>query len=640
MAGNITNNSFFQRSGVKQKIMLVTSGILLVAMMVLWIVIDNIITNRELESFNDVATLQSRQADEIIDMMMNNMSASLETLAEDSELRNGGQITVYIDGTPDSSGMIPMNPEAAGGFEASIYRKFANTAKKMTPSISVVSYGTTDGGFLQYPAIPRKKGYDSRTRDWYKNGMAQPDKTIVTPPFMTSKGVPTIGIFRVVKSYGNQPLGVIGYNVDLTAMTDIINSIKAKDSSFFLLVDKENKILADPQTPENAFKQLSDAPNLGDVAKAIDEKGTSTVEINGKTMYMTTYVSNKSSQYKFVTIEEKSSVLAASSNMRIALTITLTAVLIIGMLILNWLINRVLTPLKELEVNANEVANGNLRVHININTEDEFGVVSLAFNKMIADLNDVVGKIKMVSEHVASGAQNVSESSNALSQGAASQAASVEELSTSISEISRQTDDNTENAKKANELTAKARTQAETSNARMGDMVKAMADINESSSNIAKIIKVIDEIAFQTNILALNAAVEAARAGQHGKGFAVVAEEVRNLAARSAKAAQETTEIIEGSLSKVNEGIKITKETSQALKAVAGEVDTVADLVSGIARASEEQSNALNMINQGVLQVSNVVQSNSASAEETAAASSELNTQAQTLQEAVSKFVI
>jgi methyl-accepting chemotaxis protein len=214
----------------------------------------------------------------------------------------------------------------------------------------------------------------------------------------------------------------------------------------------------------------------------------------------------------------------------------------------------------------------------------------------------------------------------------------VEELSTSIAEINTQLASTAGNADEANRLTASARAMADKGNNQMDEMLVAIDDIGISSKSISNIIKVINEIAFQTNILALNAAVEAARAGQHGKGFAVVAEEVRNLASRCAKAAQETTDIIEGSMSNVETGTRLAKTTATALRDIKDGVDKVAELVSDIAIASDKQSTALEMLNQGILQVSNVVQNNSSTAEESASASTELSSQADMLRNTIKKF--
>ncbi|ORT99839.1 Methyl-accepting chemotaxis protein I (serine chemoreceptor protein) [Anaerovibrio sp. JC8] len=294
--------------------------------------------------------------------------------------------------------------------------------------------------------------------------------------------------------------------------------------------------------------------------------------------------------------------------------------------------------LKELGAAAERIAEGDLTTEVKTSTGDELGDVAANFEIMRQRVHESVSDIHNVADQVAAGAKNVSDASLGLSQGATEQAASVEELSASISEIASQTASNAENAERANALTHNCRSHAEQGNEDMKSMLNAMEEINNSSNNISKIIKVIDEIAFQTNILALNAAVEAARAGQHGKGFAVVAEEVRNLAARSAKAAKETTDMIEGSIDKVNVGRNIANKTAEVLGAIVGDVADVADIVEGIAKASNEQKLAIDQINQGVNQVSQVVQSNSATSEEAASASQQLSAQADRMREQVRHF--
>ena len=257
---------------------------------------------------------------------------------------------------------------------------------------------------------------------------------------------------------------------------------------------------------------------------------------------------------------------------------------------------------------------------------------------MTANLNEVLGDIFAASEQVSSGASQLADSSMSLSQGASEQASSIEELTASLEQISSQTKLNAQNASQANKLASIAQGNAEQGNGQMQEMLRAMEEINQSSSSISKIIKVIDDIAFQTNILALNAAVEAARAGQHGKGFAVVAEEVRNLAAKSASAAKETTDMIEGSIKKVEAGTKLAVHTAEALNQIVEGVAQAAALVKQIDVASSEQATGLAQINQAVMQVSQVVQANSAVSEQSAAASKELSGQAEMMRMSVSKF--
>ena len=316
----------------------------------------------------------------------------------------------------------------------------------------------------------------------------------------------------------------------------------------------------------------------------------------------------------------------------------LMAVFLLAIIIALYISRLISKSMKRIIVAAEDIANGDLTADVDIDTKDEIGDLARAFRRMSNNLNEVLSGINAASEQVSSGAAQLADSSMSLSQGASEQASSIEEVTSSLEQISSQTRLNAKNASDANKLASTARGNAEQGNGQMKDMLRAMDDINVSSANISKIIKVIDDIAFQTNILALNAAVEAARAGQHGKGFAVVAEEVRNLAAKSANAAKETTEMIEGSIRKVEAGTKLASQTAEALEKIVEGVAEAASLVNQIDVASSEQAIGLSQINQAVMQVSEVVQANSAVSEQSAAASKELSGQAEMMRESVGKF--
>ncbi|MCB2186791.1 MAG: HAMP domain-containing protein [Deltaproteobacteria bacterium] len=287
---------------------------------------------------------------------------------------------------------------------------------------------------------------------------------------------------------------------------------------------------------------------------------------------------------------------------------------------------------------AETIAQGDLSREVKLASQKD--MLGLSLMTMADSLNGLMAEFAEAVEQVDSGSDQISDSANALSQGATEQAASLEEISASLTQIGGQTGSNAENASQANQLAGMVRGAAEEGNQEMGRMIASMAEINTASQNIAKIIKVIDDIAFQTNLLALNAAVEAARAGSHGKGFAVVAEEVRNLAGRSAKAAKETADLIEGSVKKIKDGSAIANQTAQALGKINDGITKMADLVGEIAAASNEQAQGIRQVNQGLGQVDQVTQQNTANAEEVASAAQELSSQASQLRGMLDRFTL
>jgi len=298
----------------------------------------------------------------------------------------------------------------------------------------------------------------------------------------------------------------------------------------------------------------------------------------------------------------------------------------------------IMSYVKESAQILTEMSRKNLDQEITREYVGDFIDIKNAINNISDSFNEMLEEIKDSAQEVTRGSEQVAQSAQQLSQGATEQASEIEEITAAITQIAEQTKENAANAGKANDLSEMAKDDAKVGNNQMVQMIDAMNEINESSTNISKIIKVIDEIAFQTNILALNAAVEAARAGQHGKGFAVVADEVRNLAARSADAAKETTTMIENSIKKVQNGTEIAQETAKALEKIVDAVTETSDIVSDIAKASNEQATGVVQINDGINQISSVTQHNSATAEESAAASEEMTSQAQLLETTVKSF--
>ena len=290
----------------------------------------------------------------------------------------------------------------------------------------------------------------------------------------------------------------------------------------------------------------------------------------------------------------------------------------------------------EISSELQTVAGGDLTVQIHLLSESD--VMGLSMKQMVENLNNMFAEINSSANQVSAGSKQIADGAQSLAQGSTEQAASVQQLSSSIAEIAQKTRTNAEMAQKTAALAHTIMGSAEKGSSQMDEMIQAVKDINEASQSIGKIIKTIDDIAFQTNILALNAAVEAARAGQHGKGFAVVAEEVRNLAAKSAEAAKDTGVMIQNSMEKAEFGTRIAGDTATSLTDIISGINESATLIDDINKSSEEQSQGIAQVNIGIDQVAQVVQQNSATAEQSAAASQELSGQSDMLQSLIAQF--
>lgn len=491
---------------------------------------------------------------------------------------------------------------------------------------------------------------------------------------------------------GDNVIGVILADINVSNFSRIKTTDAKYPSMYVDIYTEGNMIAFDSKSSDNIGKKLEDLIPPSEYAKIVK------MQENKKEFHITTRKADGSPETRhYYPITCGSQTWWASSsldrsdlykdvvrNVIVMIVLAVLSLIFINSVVVVFL-RRTLKPIDGVVAAAQNIAAGNLDVQMEIKSNDEIGLLSKTFVEMgqnlkriIQDINYLLGQMSQgnfqvesdcqdkytgeyryiyeamhnirlnlsstlleideASEQVSTGASQVADASQALSQGATEQASSIEELSATITEISERIKQNAANAAEANSLSQEAGIGISESNQKMTEMTEAMNEIANTSNEIGKIIKTIDDIAFQTNILALNAAVEAARAGSAGKGFAVVADEVRNLAGKSAEAAKNTTALIENAISAIGSGTKIADETAQALRMVVKKAEISTGKIAEIAEASNVQADAITQITTGIDQISAVVQTTSATSEESAATSEELSAQAVNLKSLVGKF--
>ena len=533
--------------------------------------------------------------------------------------------------------------------------------------------------------------YETYSNEAYYQMAATAKQDVVTDPYEYN-GVTMVSYASPIL-YNNELKGVVMGDIKVNNFDKVDITSATFPSLYCTIYNQAGVIIYDSEDKADIGRTMSEfTPNASELA-AIQNKMAQgeafhlvTTREDGRKVirYFTPIKAANETWWSLTAISNKDINVIVGNTVFLMIILSIVALVVIIITIIV-VVKKVLGPVQGVVEAAKSIANGQLEVSCHVDSEDEIGILSKTFVEMADNLNRIVtdmkylleeiaegnftvrtnsessyvgafegvlaslrkmrfklsstlNQIELSADQVSAGSDQMASGAQALSQGAVEQASSIEELAATIGEILEHVQKTAGNAADARDRSTGSGEETTVCSQQMNDMIEAMDEIGKKSAEIGKIIKTIEDIAFQTNILALNAAVEAARAGAAGKGFAVVADEVRNLASKSASASNSTSELIQGAVSAVDKGRRIAHETADSLMKVVDSTQTVSGIVDQIAMAAAQQSHSLEQVTEGMNQISSVVHTNSATAEESAATSEELSSQAQVLRSLVGQF--
>lgn len=588
----------------------------------------------------------------------------------------------------EDNGDITVRLNQAEGY-SEVKMSLDKMAAADTETIQAVWIGDFDTSQItQSDDFNSMPGWDITSRPWY--AVKNTEKPLLTEPYTDAStgNLIVTAAAPVICNETGKVIGAIGYDISLTKLTETMGNYKIGKKGFLILCTSDGQVVYHPDSAyigSNVSETDMPAAVIG--AFTDGQIGSLQYQMAGEAYFGSMNQVSSSGWYVMSCIPMSEVMQSYHSALRLIVTI-FGAGLILLLLTIFFISRGISSPVKELAAISNQIAEGDLNVEVDVRSSDETGLVAEAMEKTVKRLSsyiDYIGEISMVlnqiaekdlvfelkynykgefskvkesllnirgtltatleqitrtAAEVAAGASHISAGAQNMAQGATEQASSVEELAATVFEISTHVKQNAADANSSAQLIKETAAGLTSSNKQMQRLREAMMDIYDNSGEIGKVIKTIEDIAFQTNILALNAAVEATRAGAAGKGFAVVADEVRNLASKSSEAAKETTEMIEASMRSVQTGKKLTDEAADTMLKLAADSGRATESIQRISSASDALSDAISQVSQGLDQISSVVQNNSATAEESAAASEELSSQSNLLNSLVKEFHI
>ncbi|MFV0518394.1 MAG: methyl-accepting chemotaxis protein [Aminipila sp.] len=666
---------------IRTKIFVMVGGVAILAMLISSVMIINKVMDIVMEDEDNIADITTKSVTAQIDEYFTRYITITKQMAIDDNVRQ-------TLSTVTSRENYKQMPTYFGAYN--MLRDTMQTDTKNILSAFIASANTDvafDGGvWLSDP------GFDLKSRSyWFENQEDIDRGYIITEPYQdvdTGNMVITVSI-PVYDMQGNNIVGIAGIDVTIDDLSDMVVNAEtsyAEDGAHIMLVSENNEVLAS-KNKELILKKVSEIGFGENVINELTAPKSKVFEFedNGD-KYFGMVKSTRDVKWKVLLAVKENQFMKAANDTKRSIVFVYAASIVLLILAVMVVSNGIVAPLRKLTKVTDELAKGNLDTEVEIKSSDETGKladsmrslvvrlrqyidyideVSLSLDEFAAGRLDInlkhsydgefakiknsmlqvsnvfkttIGQIVETSEKVASGSGEIANAAQMLAQGATNQASTTQELTATINELSERVSLNANSAISASQQVKTVGAAADQSNLQMREMMTAIAEINDKSAEIGKIIKVIEDIAFQTNILALNAAVEAARAGSAGKGFAVVADEVRNLASKSAEAAKNTTHLIEESIRAVENGTAIANKTGERLGEVIEGVSETVRLINEISEASVGQASALKQTLEGVEQISFVVQTNAATAEESSAASDELSKQANALQEVATRF--